>query len=135
MTIIKGFTFKVLILSENVSFRNILASKLRLDNFDVEFISGGFHLLNYLEKNRDVDMIIFNEDMPDMSAAEAISMVRMSKTKSEMPILFISKNSDEEEICDMIFNGANEYVVQTENFKPILERAHKYMSLIKQNAA
>ena len=135
MTIIKGFTFKVLILSENVSFRNILASKLRLDNFDVEFISGGFHLLNYLEKNRDVDMIIFNEDMPDMSAAEAISMVRMSKTKSEMPILFISKNSDEEEICDMIFNGANEYVVQTENFKPILERAHKYMSIIKQNAA
>ena len=135
MTIIKGFTFKVLILSENVSFRNILASKLRLDNFDVEFISGGFHLLNYLEKNRDVDMLIFNEDMPDMSAAEAISMVRMSKTKSEMPILFISKNSDEEEICDMIFNGANEYVVQTENFKPILERAHKYMSLIKQNAA
>ncbi len=135
MAIIKGFTFKVLILSENVSFRNILASKLRLDNFDVEFISGGFHLLNYLEKNRDVDMLIFNEDMPDMSAAEAISMVRMSKTKSEMPILFISKNSDEEEICDMIFNGANEYVVQTENFKPILERAHKYMSLIKQNAA
>ncbi len=135
MTIIKGFTFKVLILSENVSFRNILASKLRLDNFDVEFISGGFHLLNYLEKNRDVNMIIFNEDMPDMSAAEAISMVRMSKTKSEMPILFISKNNNEEEICDMIFNGANEYVVQTENFKPILERAHKYMSLIKQNAA
>lgn len=135
MTIIKGFTFKILVLSENMSFRNILASKLRLDNFDVEFISGGFHLLNYLEKNRDVNMLIFNDDMPDMSAAEIISMVRMTKTKSEMPILFISKNSDEEEICDMIFNGANEYVVQSENFKPILERAHKYMSLIKQNVA
>lgn len=80
-------------------------------------------------------MIICNEDMPDMSAAEIISMVRLNKTKSEMPILFISKNSDEEEICDMIFNGANEYIVQSENFKAILERAHKYMSLMKQNAA
>lgn len=133
--IIKGFTFKILILSENVSFRNILASKLRLDNFDVEFVSGGFHLLNFLEKNRDVNMVICNEDMPDMSAAEIVSMVRLNKTKAEMPILFISKNNDEEEICDMIFNGANEYIVQSENFKPILERAHKYMSLIKQNAA
>ena len=135
MTIIKDYTFKILILSENVNFRNILASKLRLDNFEVEFISGGFHLLNYLETNQDMNMIICNEDMPDMSAMEIISMVRQDKTKSEMPIVFISKNDNEEEICDMIFNGANDYIVQTDNFRPIQERAHKYMQIIKQNAA
>lgn len=131
----KDFTFKILILSENVSFRNILASKLRLDGFDVEFISGGFHLLSYLEKNHDVDLIICNEAMPDMSAEEIISMVRISKTKSEMPILYISKSDSEDEIYEIILQGANEYIVQSPNFNPILERAHKYMTISKQNAA
>ena len=48
--IIKAPTFKICILSENTTFRNILASKLRLENFDVEFSDGGFHILHLLEK-------------------------------------------------------------------------------------
>lgn len=136
MTIIKSQTFKVLIASENHNFRNILAGKLRLlGPFEVEFATGGFHLLHLLEHKRDYSMVICHEDMDDMSAQEAISLVRLSKTKTELPILFISKNSDEEEICDVIFTGANDYIVQTSNFQPILERAQKYLNQIKANAA
>lgn len=136
MTIIKAPTFKVLIVSENINFRNILAGKLRTqDSFDVEFATGGFHLLHILERQRDIDLIICNEDMDDMSAHEIISMVRIAKTKTELPILFISKNNDEEDICDLIFIGANDYIVQTANYKPIIERAQKYLQQIKANAA
>lgn len=134
--IIKAPTFKICIMSENINFRNILASKLRLENFDVEFADGGFHMLHLLEKNRDTfNMIICNEDMKDMPAFETISMIRQTKSKTELPILFISKSGTEEEICDMIFNGANEYIIQTANYRPIIERAQKYSALIHKNVA
>ena len=135
MAIIKAFTFKIFIASENISFRNILASKLRLDNFDVEFASGGFHLLHILEKQKDIHMIICNGDMNDMSAHEIILMIRQSKSKTELPIVCISQGNSEEEVYDLILNGANEYIVQTGNFNTIIERAHKYMQQLKGNAA
>lgn len=134
--IIKAPTFKICILSENINFRNILAGKLRMENFDVEFADGGFHLLHLLERHRgDYQMIIFNEDMKDMPAFEIITMVRQAKSKAELPILFISKNNDEEEVCDMIINGANEYLIQNSNYKPIVECAQKYSHLINKNVA
>lgn len=136
MTIIKGPTFKVLIVSENINFRNILAGKLRMqEGFDVELADGGFHLLHLLERHRDINLVIFNEDMNDMSASEIISLIRLNKNKTELPILFISKNNNEEDICDLIFTGANDYIVQTANYMPIIERAQKYLQQMKLNAA
>ena len=134
--IINAPTFKICILSENINFRNILAGKLRMENFDVEFADGGFHLLNLLEHQKSTfNMIICNEDMTDMPSFEIISMIRQSKSKKELPILYISKTDSEEEICEMIFNGANEYIVQTANYKPIVERAQKYSVLFNKNVA
>lgn len=136
MSIIKTGAFKIIIATETITFRNNLASKLRLDNFEVEFAIGGFHLLHLLENSKEqLNMVIINEDMHDMSAQEMIGLVRLARSKSELPILFISKNSDEAEIREMVFTGANEYVVQTANFNPILERAHKYLHIFKVNAA
>lgn len=91
------------------------------------------HLMEHMKEQ--LNMIIIHEDMHDMSAQEMIGLVRLGKSKSELPILFISKNSDAAEIREMVFTGANEYVVQTTNFNPILERAHKYLQILKVNAA
>lgn len=124
--------FKILIVDENIQFRNTLATRLRLQGFNVEFATGGFHLLHVLEKH-DYCLVIMHEGMLDMSAEEIISLVRTTKNKTDLPILFISQNSNEEEICDMIFSGANEYIVKTANFQPIVERAKKYFTLLKNS--
>lgn len=123
--------FKIIIVDENVQFRNTLASRLRMIGFHVEFASGGFHLLNALEKHWDFNLIIMHEHMTDMSADEMISLVRIHKNKNELPILFISPNSSEEEICDMVLNGANEYIIQPKTPHPIVERAQKYFDQLK----
>lgn len=125
--------FKILIVDENVTFRNTLASRLRLVGYNVEFATGGFHLLHVLERNRDYGLLIFHEHMLDMPAEEMISLVRTQKNKSDLPILFISENSSEAEICDMVLTGANEYIVKTANFKPIIDRAQKYFTLLKNS--
>ncbi len=135
MGVVLEKNFKILIVSENLNFRNNLASKLRTENYDVELATGGFHLLYLLEQEKAYSLIIFNEDMHDMPGFEAISLIRQSKTKQELPILYVSKNDSEDVVCDMVFTGANEYVVQSTSFIPIIERAKKYFRQFNQNAA
>lgn len=125
--------FKIILVDENVQFRNVLASRLRMMGFHVEFASGGFHLLHTLEKHWDFNLIIMHENMDDMPAEEMIQLVRIHKTKTELPILFISANASEEEICEMVLNGANEFIVQPKNPQPIVDRARKYFTLLKNS--
>lgn len=123
--------FKILISDENIQFRNTLSMRLRLQGFNVECASGGFHLLHVLEKESDFSLVIVHENMMDMPAEEIISLIRTSKSRTELPILFISQSSDDKEIRDMIANGANEFIVKTSSLQPIIDKAKKYFTLLK----
>lgn len=135
MSIIKTESFKILLASENLTFRNNLGSKLRVEGFDAEIVDGGFHLLHLIEKNHDYQMIIINEDMKDMSGQEIVQLIRVIKNKTDLPILFISKDDNEDEICQMVFSGANEYIIQSPTYKQIIDSVHRYFSNYKVNAA
>lgn len=130
------FDFKIFILSENHQFRNTLASKLRIEGFTVEFASGGFHFLHLLERYRsDIHLLICHENMYDMSSEEIISLTRLAKDKTDLPIIFASRRNDRELTQEIIKAGANEIVLQSSNFFPLLERIHKYFSLFGAHKA
>ncbi len=128
---IKANEYKIFILSENIQYRNILASKLRIEGYNVEFAYGGFHMLSIMERVRDLNMIICHENMKDMSAEEIIALARLNRTKAELPIIFISKEKNEELVCDMILNGASEFILQSYNMLPAIERVRKYHATFK----
>ncbi|MBP9681135.1 MAG: response regulator [Bacteriovorax sp.] len=126
MQVYEEKNFKIIIADENTKSRDTMASKLRFLGFHVELATGGFHLIHLFEKFLDFNLIILSEDMNDMSAEEIMMLVRTKKTKGELPILYISKISKEDEICEKVLSGANEYVVKSTNFQPIVDRAVKY---------
>jgi DNA-binding response OmpR family regulator len=125
--------FKILIVDENAQFKSAVAAGLKLLGFSTEFATGGFHLLHLLEQANDYALIIMHEDMKDMPAEESISLIRTTHKKAALPIIFISKIDNEENTCDMILNGANEYLVKSDSIQPIIDRAKKYLSLWKNN--
>jgi CheY-like chemotaxis protein len=127
--------FNIVIVSENPNFRNILSSKFRMENFDVEIATGGFHLLHLLEKEKSVNMIIFNGDMPDMSAFESISLIRETKSMRELPIVFVVKTITDSDISRLVTDGKIDFHAQTPDFNPIIERAQKYFQQMKTIAA
>lgn len=133
--VITSPAFKVIIISENSNFRNNLASKLRLENYDVELATGGFHLLHLLEKDTHSTIIVCNGDMSDMPAIEMISLARIGKTKSTLPIIFVSKEVPDQEISELVYDGTIDHIAQSTNFNPIVERAQKYFQQMKANAA
>jgi len=126
--------FKILIAGENIQFRDTLAARLRVLGFSVDLVTGGFHLIHSVEVKQDFNLVIIHENMNDMPAEEMISLIRLNKKKSELPILFISNKNDEEEVYDLVIKGANEYMVKTPNFQHIVDRANKYFNLLKNHS-
>ena len=135
MSIIQTESFKILVASENLTFRNNLSTKPRFVNFDAEIVTGGFHLLHLIEKHKDYQMVIINEDMRDMPGNEIVALIRQTASKTELPVLYISKNENEDEICNMVFLGANEYIIQSSNYKQVIDAVQKYFSIYRANAA
>lgn len=133
MHIVDEKSFKVLLATENQTFRNNLGQKLRFEGFDVEFATGGFHILHLLEYERDYNLIIIHENMHDMPAFEIVSLIRTTRTKLELPIIFISKDQKEETVVEMIQWGANDFVVQSTNLAPIAEKTKKYFQTAKNS--
>lgn len=133
MTSIKKKDFNILIADENSNFRSTLTSTLRLQGFNVEFANGGFHLIHLIEKLNNYHIIIIHENMQDMSAMEIILLIRTMRSKTELPILFISQIGDEKTTFDMILSGANEYIVKSENFQSIINRVQKYYTLFEKS--
>lgn len=124
--------FKILLADENITYRNNLASKLRIQGYNVELTEGGFHLLHIME-NHVCNLVILHDNMRDMSAEEIITLIRTNKTKTELPILFISSTSNQEQLASIISNGANEFLVKSDNFQPIVDRARKYFDLLNNS--
>jgi len=119
---------KVLLASQSQAYRNNLASTMRMQGYDVEFAHGGFHLLHLLENEIDnnFNIIILHENLEDMSAYEVISLVRLNKTKTELPVIFISRDSQEVVISEMLSVEANDYIIQTPAYGPVINAAKKY---------
>ena len=128
MSIAKKKEFEVLIVTENVVYRNNLASALRMQGHVVEFAHGGFHLLHLLEYPNAINLIVVHEDMQDMSAYEIVSLTRTNRDPKELPILFVSKNLNDENIREMLSIGTNDCIVQTPGFQPIIAATKKYCS-------
>lgn len=131
MQIVDEKSFKILVATNNLNYRNTLGAKLRFEGFNVEFAEGGFHLLHLLERGSEYNLIIVHENQHDMPAYEVISLIRTQKTKTELPVIYISKTKNDEDVCEMVFVGANEFMQQSSNFAPLMERTRKYFTAVK----
>ena len=125
--------FKIILFSDEVLYRNNLASVLRKERFTVELAKGGFHLLHLLESSSDWSMVIVHNDMKDMSGQESILLARNIWKKSELPILYLSEAAEPEHIMHFISIGATEYVIKNNNLQTVLDKARKYLSLSKNS--
>jgi PleD family two-component response regulator len=99
-----------------------------LQGFTVEFCTGGFHILSFVEQYLDTHLVIIHENMEDMPAYEIISLIRTHKNKLELPIIYITKKQTEDGIQEVVAAGANEFIVQTPGLQVILDKTKKYFT-------
>lgn len=124
--------FNIVIVDENSTYRNQLASRLRMMGFYIEFATGGFHLMHILEKEgKNFHLVILHNNMSDMSAFEMTSLIRTFKTKQELPILYLSRSVAPDDLKELVTFGINDFFQKTNEQHKIAEKVQKFFAARK----
>ena len=107
---------KILIVDDNPLTATVMAGVLRSYNFDVIVAYRGLQGLEYLAENPQVQLIVVDIMMPEMTGFEFISNLREEPSWRDTPVVVCTALSDPETVRKISSLGCRSYVL-----KPVTE--------------
>jgi CheY-like chemotaxis protein len=95
---------KILAVDNALMFLNSLEKYLSGTPYDLHCVSSGRDALEYLDENR-VNLILLDVEMPLMDGYELARRIKQRGINA--PIIFVSANSEQEDIDRMVAAGAS----------------------------
>jgi DNA-binding response OmpR family regulator len=105
---------RIMAVDDDPFIRGILENFLR-QYFDVTGKSNGQEAMEWLEAGHEVDLIIADVNMPEMSGYELLQQVRSSGFFRNIPFIILSGAKDSDEKIRCLRAGADDYVVKPFN--------------------
>ena len=87
----------ILLVDDNPQNLQVLGKLLQEEKYKIEFALNGESTLEWL-KNKQFDLILLDLHMPGMNGFEVCKRIRSDKTTCEIPIIFLSAESERESI-------------------------------------
>jgi PAS domain S-box-containing protein len=114
----------VLIVDDEADSRS--STRLLLERND-HFVTEATTSKDALDKVRHnkVDAVILDLEMPDMNGWDLLELIRLEKSKKELPVIIYSSNVDEEQFNRNI--GANDFVNKSEGAKILIEKINRLL--------
>lgn len=107
---------KILLIDDNelslVTFRGLMDGR----DFEIFTLNSAVNCLTFIREN-NIDMVLLDIFMPDMSGLEALKEIRKDYTKIDLPIIVISITRNIYDIVEAINFGANEFLQKTNNIE------------------
>ncbi|MEA2091652.1 MAG: diguanylate cyclase [Campylobacterota bacterium] len=106
----KNQKHKVLVVDDSMVFRKSMKDMLENLFYKVITVAHGEEALGMLNTHSDISLVITDYNMPVMNGLELTHEIRKEYNKSELCIIAISSNSDEEINALFLKQGANDYI-------------------------
>ena len=91
--------------------------------YDLHLFTTGQEALQYLsDKKRQPDLIILDIEMPKMNGYEVLSMLRQYDHLADVPVIFLTSNSDKNHVIRAVADGAKDYVVKPVDQEILLKK-------------
>ncbi len=121
---------RILIVDDDADIRQVLSVLLRSEGYDIETGANGQEAILKVLEIRDLDLVILDIMMPGM---DGIEVCRKLRKFSNVPILFLTAKSQDDDKVDAYMEGGDDYIVkpfdQTDlllKIKSLLRRYNKY---------
>jgi adenylate cyclase len=111
---------QILVVDDNASNRDILASRLMREGHQVVTADSGPAALE-LSSSHAFDLILLDLIMPEMNGFEVLRRLKAAEHTSHVPVIIISALDELDSVVRCIEAGAEDYL--TKPFNPILLRA------------
>lgn len=119
---------RILVVEAEEVNRLMLAHQLKGEGYKAEGVSCGEEALVHLD-NRPADLVILDDELPDMAGDELCRRIRVNATLTELPILMLSDKEGVKEKANAFSAGANDYLVKPCDVEEFLMRVETLATL------
>ena len=118
----------ILLVDDNPQNLQVLGKLLQEEKYEIEFAVNGEATLEWL-KNKQFDLILLDLNMPGMNGFEVCKRIRSDNEMCEVPIIFLSAESERESILKGFEVGAQDYVTKPFDSRELLARVKTQLDL------
>jgi CheY-like chemotaxis protein len=111
-------TRSLLHVEDDESVANVVKHTLELEGWTAELVRDGTAALQRLQGETDYDLLILDNELPDMSGLELIRQTRQIPRRQQTPIIMLSASDVEREARRA---GANEFLRKPEEMPALAE--------------
>lgn len=104
---------KILVVDDFPTMRRIVKTLLKQNGF-INFIEAEDGELAYktLQENPDVELIVSDWNMPNMTGLEFLKTVRADPKFKAIPFLMVTAEAEKENIIEAVKSGVSNYIVK-----------------------
>ena len=118
----------ILLVDDNPQNLQVLGKLLREQNYKIEFAVNGKSALDWL-KNQHFDLILLDINMPGLNGFEVCRIIRQDIAIQDIPIIFLSAESERESILKGFEVGAQDFVIKPFDSRELLARVKTQLDL------
>jgi two-component system sensor histidine kinase/response regulator len=118
----------ILIVDDNPQNLQVLGKQLQEKKYEIEFAVNGPAALDWLDIKK-FDLILLDINMPGMSGFEVCKKVRVNPELNNVPIIFLSADTDRESILRGFEMGAQDYITKPFDSRELIVRVKTHLSL------
>ena len=118
----------VLIVDDNPDNLQVLGKTLRNEDYNIEFATNGEAALEWVN-NQEFDLILLDVMMPEMNGFEVCRRIRSDINLNDLPIIFLTAQTDKESILKGFKYGAQDYVTKPFDTPELLARVKTHLEL------
>jgi serine phosphatase RsbU (regulator of sigma subunit) len=111
---------RVLVVDDHPLNVELLAVNLQRLGYEVVQAESGQAALQLIESNEELDLVLMDVLMPDLSGLEVLRTIRGQPGTDDLPVILVSGLGDTEDIVEGLKLGANDYVTKPINM-PVLK--------------
>ncbi len=124
---------KILVVDDFPTMRRIVKTLLKQNGYS-NFIEAedGEKAFKMLETEGDVEFIVSDWNMPNMTGLELLKTVRASAKYKHLPFLMVTAEAEKENIIEAVKSGVSNYVVKPFTGQTLKEKLDKIEANLKK---
>ena len=120
----------ILIVEDETATASLMCERLKNLSYATKILPDGESCLASVRKNRP-SLILLDYELPGLSGLEVLKEIRKKYNMIELPIIFVTSNSDTEDVVEALKLGANDYIAKPIIFDILAARIRTQLSVNK----
>lgn len=121
---------RILVVDDNGENIRVIGSILRQNGYNVGYAIDGQQALDILNENKEeFDLMLLDVNMPGINGFEVCQKIRLIERFNELPVIFLTANTEREQIIEGFRSGGQDYVTKPFHADELLARIGTHIEL------